>query len=252
MRKVVIRNGKKYLVTIPNTDPFCDGGGYYGGGSLVFGDRNQFVTASASATDFVLSTGSFTVEWFQYATDTPINSRIFTLGVWPTAEFGVSIENYQSAIRFFPWIDGGGNIPAIAHSASVTLPYTGSWNHFVLVRESGSYLQILQNGNVLRTFVGADAFVTANISSSLPIIVGSEGDNAGNTRFSGSITSFRLVKGTALYSGSYTVPTSPLTAVAGTVLLLAAWDPSNPYLDTSGTGKTIAGNSVSFSLANPF
>lgn len=255
-RRIIKRNGKTYLVTVPDRDPFCDSAGGYTGGSYYFsGSINQFLSipTPASSKDFVLSTGSFTVEWFQYALDVPVNDRIFTQGVWPTAEFGVSIENFGGGIKFFPWIDGGGNIPAIAHSQSVNLPYTRSWHHFAMARSSGSYLQLFQDGQVLRTFTTtADAFVSANISSSLPIFIGGEGDNSPNTTFEGYITNFRLVKGYALYSGSYTVPTSPLTVTPGTVLLLTAWDSSTYFGDQSGTNKTVTRNSVSWSNNTPF
>jgi hypothetical protein len=39
-------------------------------------------------------------------------------------------------------------------------------------------------------------------------------DDATNAAFVGAITNFRLVKGLAVYTGNFTVPTSALTATA--------------------------------------
>jgi hypothetical protein len=256
------KDGKIYIINVPDhddrlllSDIFGAAGnsvsqGGPSGGSFTFGAANQYLSISGS-TDFVLSTGSFTVEWFQYAIEGPTNDRVFTQGVWPTAEFGVSIENFSGVIRMFLWLDGLGNVDAIANSGSVNLPYLNTWHHFAVVRNSGSYIQLFQDGAAIRTTTSA-TYVNANISSSLPIIIGGEGDNVVATMFSGSITNFRLVKGYALYSQSYSVPTSPLTTIPGTVLLLPATDTTSMFTDYSGLGKTVVGNSVSWSVAAPF
>jgi hypothetical protein len=58
------------------------------------------------------------------------------------------------------------------------------------------------------------------ISASYPLGVGV---NLANTRnwFHGYVSNLRILKGTALYTSDFTVPTSPLTAVANTQLLLS-------------------------------
>jgi hypothetical protein len=253
------KDGKTYAVNIPvnsdnfywTVDPASSAGGSFGG-SFSFGGVNQFLSIAGN-TDFVLGTGSFTVEWYQYATSLPVNSRVFTQVVWPTAEFGVSIENYSGQVSEFLWLDGLGNTPAVANSASVTLPYLNTWHHFAIARSSGSYLQMFQDGVAIKTITDtSNVYITANISSSSPIIIGGEGDNAVTTRFSGSITNFRLVKGYALYSQSYSVSRTPLTAVAGTVLLLTSDNIGSYLVDSSGLNKTVTGNSVSWSIASPF
>lgn len=254
-RRVIISNGKKYIVTVPDMEGMDLGIGSAGGagGSLEFRSvALQWLSVPASDS-WNVYTGSFTVEWFQKAADVPVNDRIFTIGVWPTAELGVSIENFGGGIKIFPWMDGLGNVPAIAHSASVILPYTSSWHHFAIVRSSGSYFQILQDGVALRTFTSpSDVYINANISSALPLFIGGEGDNVANTMFSGSITSFRFVKGVALYSGSYTVPYMPLGTGTGTQLLLLAPTSESAVVDYSGLNKTVTQQAVSWSLTSPF
>jgi hypothetical protein len=50
-------------------------------------------------------------------------------------------------------------------------------------------------------------------------VVGNTNTFATNAAFVGYITNFRLVKGLAVYTGNFTVPTSALTAIAS----------ANPY-----------------------
>ena len=72
------------------------------------------------------------------------------------------------------------------------------------------------NGN--RVFSQVVASVGANVTA--PMWVGQYlGGSAG---LNGNMTDFRFVKGTAVYTGAtYTVPTSPLTAITNTSLLLS-------------------------------
>jgi len=232
----------------------------FAAGSLVFGSTGErYIAISQSlvnspSSSFVIGSGSFTVEWFQNAINLPANSRVFTQGVWPDAEFGVSIEDFAGQTRIFLWLDGAGNVPAIASSGSVTLPYLNTWHHFAVVRASGSYLQIFQDGVALSTITDkTDGYITASISSSLPLIIGGEGDNAALTVFSGSITNFRLTKD-ALYSQSYTVPTYPLEALTSSVLLLSATSQDTMFVDSSNGGNLILSGSsaVSWSVDSPF
>lgn len=253
MRQItVIRNGKKYRVNVPDggDGDLTNTGGP--GGSMTFGLTNQFLSI-AGGYSFIPRTGSYTVEWFQYAVENPTNDRIFTIGVWPTAELGVSIENFSGVVRMFLWEDGLGNVPAIANSASVRLPYTNSWHHFAVVRSSGSYIQMFQDGLAIKTITDkSSVYLNADISSSLPLIIGGEGDNITTTMFSGSLTDFRFTNGYALYSQSYTIPTMPIGIGPGTTLLLLAQGPSAISTDLSGLYQPVVKNSVSWSSAGPF
>ena len=148
---------------------------------------------------------------------------------------------------------GLGNTPAIANSASVTLPYLNTWHHFAVVRSSGSYIQMFQDGVATKTITDkSNVYLNADISSSLPLIIGGEGTNIANTSFSGSITDFRFTNGYALYSQSYTVPTMPIGIGTGTTLLLLAQGPAAVATDLSGLYQTVTQNSVSWSSASPF
>ena len=49
--------------------------------------------------------------------------------------------------------------------------------------------------------------------------IGNHTYSSGTYFFPGYISNVRVIKGTAIYTSGFTVPTSPLTAISGTVLL---------------------------------
>jgi len=244
-KRVIINKGKKYIV---NTVGWEDGV-FVEGGSLSFGAANQFLTITSSA-QWAPGTGSFTVEWWQYQISQPAFSRVFTVKSWPSAEIGVSIE---TGGNFYLWLDGLGNVPAVANSGSIRTPYLNTWTHFAVVRESGSFLQIFQNGTPIKTITDpANVYMMANINNTTSsFFIGGEGDNVVATRFSGSITNFRFVNGYAMYSGSFTSAYTPFPTL-GTTLLINADTNQAPYVyDNSGYNNPITQSSVSWSYSHP-
>ena len=72
----------------------------------------------------------------------------------------------------------------------------------------------------------------------------------GGITFKGQISNLRFVKGTAVYTGDFTAPTSKLTAITNTKLLTCQ---SNRFVDNSASGHTVtpAGNAA-VSAFGPF
>lgn len=256
------KNGKKFLITVAGydipRDPDLSGGGRgYNVGSVKMGaSANQYMYISGSS-NWMPGTDSFTIEWFQKHVYQTSFSRLFTIKTWPNAEIGVSIESAttgttDSNASLYLWLDGLGNIPAVANAAIINTPRLRQWDHFAITRKSGSYLQIFRNGVALRT-ITTPSYVTSNLNvNTSPMFIGSEGDGVVNTRFSGSITNFRFTKGYALYSSSYSVPSLPLEPVAGTTLLLKTDDNLSPFKDSSTTNTNVYGQSCIWTEDSPF
>lgn len=189
---------------------------------------NQYLNIAAS-TDWVMGTGDFTVEWFQYMRSQPANPRIFSIGSWPTAAWAVSIEagilnHWQAQDR-----------PAARFTTSLTAGgYLNQWIHFAICRINNT-TTVYKNG----TQIGASYGDTNNINNSTTIFaIGQESTLSSGSYFPGLITSFRICKGLGVYTGNFTRPTSKLGRTQS----------ANPY-GGSNTSTINAGSCVL--LLNP-
>jgi hypothetical protein len=119
-----------------------------------------------------------------------------------------------------------------------------AWNHCAFVRESNTVSLYLNGARVFTT-----TFSGTVTNSTSAVSVGA--DASGGQPLQGYISNARVVVGTALYSGStYTVPTTPLTAVSGTSLLTCQ---SNRFFDSSSTASAVtAFGNTSVQRFNPF
>jgi hypothetical protein len=120
---------------------------------------------------------------------------------------------------------------------------TNTWYHIAWVRDGSNNLSLYVNGLRDSTTAG----VSASLYTGNPII-GARND--GTTPYTGYISNFRVTN-TVVYSGTtYTVPTSQLTAIAGTTVLTCQ---SPTFVDNSSNRSAItaAGNSRP-SQTNPF
>lgn len=168
-----------------------------------FAGNNTSYVSYSGGSGFAVGTGDFTVEWFQYETDTNSFPRIFWYGSSPS--LGVSIEGGT----FYVWSPG---FTALKSGLS----QKNAWRHFALVRiSSRAYLYydgVLQNA-------GGTAY-TANITdTSSTFVVGAKVGGLSSEQFGGLMTSFRFCKGIGVYTGNFTVPTSQLGQTQG----------ANPY-----------------------
>ena len=175
------------------------------------GSSDTFNTAANAA--FGFGSGAFTLEAFVYPTTSQTDNWILATNDSGKLRLRVGSSGYLSF-----YTDTGA-----VSLASTTVVTVNAWNH-VAVCYDGTNLSLFQNGT--RT-----ATSTASVSngSSNSLYVGS--NTVGGSFWNGYISNARVLKGTALYSGTtYTVPTSPLTAITNTSLLTCQ---SNRFVDNS-------------------
>ena len=187
-------------VTTVAQSPFAGGGNSYSFTSSV----NSFIDTPASA-DWAVGTGDFTVEWFGYQTDTTQFQRVFSVGDYPSIKLGVSIESST----FYYWANNS------FRYSSAGATSTNTWYHWAVVRSSGT-TRVYRNGTLRGTSFADTNNITDNTTA---LYVGNTNTPATNAAWVGYITNFRFVKGLAVYTGNFTVPTSALTAEAS----------ANPY-----------------------
>lgn len=158
---------------------------------------NTASTPGVSGLNF--GTGDFTIEWFQYETD----SNAFPRPIWyanagtNTAYWGVSLEG-----TFYFWTPG---LNALATSVQLGT-YKNTWTHFAVVRASGQ-LRLYKNGTQVGTAVSNTVSMTT--TNGTLYVGGKPYGSLTSEQFGGSITSVRICN-IAVYTGSFTTPTSPL------------------------------------------
>ena len=207
------------------------------GNSVYFDGSGDRLTLSASA-NFEFGTGDFTIECWAY----PISfGNGFTLYI-----------NYNN---------GGGGVPRFGFSLNSTgltvdttsglaLTFTGSttvntnqWYHCAVTR-SGSTFRTFINGSLVSTATSSATYTPTGH----PVNIGDYPDDF--TTGYGYISNLRVVKGTAVYTSTFTPPTAPLTAIANTSLLTCQ---SPTIVDNSLNALTITVNGGASVVANgPF
>ena len=219
------------------------------GGSIELGSTTSYIGTSGLT---ALGTGPGTYEcWFYIISSVGNNSFLNTRTGGSTVSSGFVL--YFGTNRY--------NIAAsnnVVNAAGTVI--LNAWNHVAItftsgVRFSGGH-KLWVNGTSIATF-SIDVAQTVNTQ----LYIG--GISYGG--FIGYFSNFRYVRGVQVYTGTFTPPTSPLTATqsAGanisaitegqTQLLLNTADSGSYLTDTSGYGRTMTpSGSISFNSANPF
>jgi hypothetical protein len=198
-------------------------------GSMQFwGSAGSDILLPASA-DFLFD-GPFTIEWWHKQIAPGSFPRVFAIGDYPSTPLGVSLEG-----AFYLWASG-------AH------PLGGpgaldAWNHHAICRQSDNTVTHYLNG----AYQGGFSQPGLIGSSTIPLRIGSELTQSTGNSFPGFITNFHVVKGYAKYMTSFSPPTSPIPATAGTVLLLWNENANTIAIDGSGSGRTVTVGNVGWS-----
>ena len=207
---------------------------YGGNWSTSFSDSAGDYLEISSSTAFALGTGDFTIEaWiypFSYG-GSVAGTAIFGTTAGSGTGYSLNLGESQDRMRILSnasgtWADN------LVVSAGGGAPLH-TWSHIAWVR-SGNSMTIYKNGVSVATMSGVSGY---NFTSP-----GNKGFigfwwDGGTTRyFNGYISNLRVVKGTALYTTTFTPSTTPLTAVANTSLLTCQ---DNRFIDDSPNNFTI-------------
>ncbi len=170
------------------------------GGSGFFGTPSGTVSNLAISPAGLSSMSTWTMEFWAYNSPASWTDHA-VLGPWGPNLIRDSGNNLEV------YLAGGQRFGSIAWRKN-------QWNHVALSNDNTS-LRLYVNG----TLVNTTTSTTINLST---MVIGSEQtNNVSNDKWNGYITDFRVINGTALYSGStITVPTTPLAAITNTSLLL--------------------------------
>jgi hypothetical protein len=177
------------------------------GGSAYFDGSGDSLTIPDNSV-LKMETGNFTIEAWVYLSSTTRDQYIISKGT-------------GGSNGYVLWSPSGGTL-RFTYGASTNITTTTTissnvWTHVAIVREGTgtNQFKLYING-----VASATSTVTYNFNDTNIQRIGDGRTGSAVSPFLGFISNLRIVKGTAVYTANFTPPTSPLTAIANTSLLL--------------------------------
>jgi hypothetical protein len=127
------------------------------------------------------------------------------------------------------------------------------WQHVAVVGNGGAdgsrNVKVYINGELKLTRT-ANYDITQTSSA---LRIGNQTNaSVANGNYAGLLTNFRWVIDTQVYTGNFSPPTEPLTAISGTQLLLLASNSASLLIDSSSANRSPTNTGVTFSTSTPF
>jgi hypothetical protein len=222
----VFRQVKRTIGSTNPINPTAKYSAFFNNGS------NTFLSIPASSS-LTLGTNNHTIEFWMYQISRGQYDVPFAYG---------KMNPQTATTNYYINCGSGGFGLAIGNGAGGwAVQITGAarslneWHHYAIVR-NGNTFTVYDNG----TSVGS---VTASINIPAQgdvFRVGSDGEGYGI--INGYISNFRLVNGTAVYTSNFTPPTSPLTAIPNTQILIQGITDRSPnaFTLTNNGGVTLS------------
>jgi hypothetical protein len=212
----VTKNGD---VSVQRFSPFSPSAAYSLstiGGSAYFDGSDNLSISNSSNFNLV---SDFTIECWSYASsvvsgEAPMFGKRASNLVYSQIIFGLNVSGGVNKL-FLIGTTSSGSWNIAFTNGSITLP-VGQWNHIAIVR-SGTTLKTYVNGVADSTWTGVSGAFFTNTDA---MTIGVSTTNGTGGYYTGYISNFRFVNGTALYTAAFTPPTAPLTATSNTQLLL--------------------------------
>ena len=207
--QILASNGANaYWASVPNFN-------YNFAYSAQFNGSSTYLSL-ASNTAFNFGTSDATVEFWFNSPGTSSNYPGIISGVDYNlaGSSGIRFDNLAAKGKIFMYINGtGGGDPIITSTSTIAY---NTWAHIAIVRQ-GTSLKLYLNG-ALDTSVTIGGSVNWNLANGGTRIGRGYDVDTTNAYYPGYISNLRVVKGVAVYTGAFTVPSSPLqtSQAAGT------------------------------------
>lgn len=177
------------------------------GGSGYFSGTSQYLSAGSAGSALAFGTGDFTIEGWVYPTAIKLqriyDGRDGSNGFFPTLG--------MLASGAFSYFNNG-----LTRITGSTIAKVNNWYHIAICRSGTSTRMFINGVQEGITYSDSSNYITT-VSSPY---IGIDGITLGTVTWAGYISDLRALKGTALYTTTFTPPTAPLTAITNTSLLL--------------------------------
>jgi len=210
-------------VKITRFNPFGANGASYSAstnsGSIYFNNTIAQCLDLGASTNLALGSGDFTVELWVYPL--ALNAATNVLLDWREASGAPSntpvltLSSDNTPVFYF-------TVGGSSFSGSTIVPLN-AWSHLSVVR-SGSTVTMYLNGVSIGTATNSQNLLNGKFYVNNSYV-------GGNYNLNGYISNVRILKGTALYTSAFTPPTTPLTAITNTQLLLLS--ANSKFLDST-------------------
>ena len=213
-------------------------------GSTYFDGSTGYLTLGGQS-QFAFGTNPFTIELWVYITVYSATSGV----IWDSRTLGSGAPAGYLGINFSP----SGNLRmfnagTLLITSSSTVPLN-SWAHISISRDSGNNNRMFINGQQVGSTVDSTSW--SNGTNRPTIGTDGNGPLSAGYIFNGYMSNLRVVNGTAVYTGTFTVSTVQLTTITNTVLLTSQY--SNSLADLSTASNVISATGVAVpSLRTPF
>ena len=183
-------------------------------GSIYFNGSTDYLTTPSSSA-FALGSSNFTIEFWMNISSFPDNSaRIYanaTGSNWAANKWTLHCDHPSNDSKLSFW-DYNYSSSSMLLAGTTTLSFN-TWYHVAIVRNSNSFAMYLNGAlEATNTYSGSMDSGGATISQI--------GGNVSAELYHGYISNFRVINNTAQYTSAFTTPTTPLTAITNTSLLL--------------------------------
>jgi hypothetical protein len=193
--------------TITSFNPLPPTASYSGatyGGTMYLDGTGDYLSIPDNDAWFY-GTGDFTIETWIY----PLSDGRF-YSQFANGLSQIWFRRYLGALNF--QVNSSSVLIALTTSATLQL---NVWTHVAVVR----------NGNVFTIYMNGVSSATSTVSITLPNLAANlliSSYDGTNENITGYLSNYRIVKGTAVYTSTFTPPTAPVTAITNTQLLLNA------------------------------
>jgi len=198
----------------------------------------------SASSNFDFGTGDFTIEWWQWWEEDTSSYHTF-LDINYISSPNILVQTNGSDRKYIVYTNGSSTTMTESTEAD-----RHKWHHYAVVRNgSGSNnVKIYRDGQVTAQMTNTGSI--GNSSAQCNLLW--ESNQSTYFMNNGFFADIRFVKGTAVYTSTFTPPTEPLTKITGTTFMTGV----KPYIDDisheNSRITSFAGTDVRSAKTHPF
>ena len=204
-------------------------------GSMTFNDTDSYLISTSN--DYVLGTNDFTVEAF-FKASTASNAYTGIVSQRQIGNYNVSI-NLQNANTSEPLIEFTSGVVSSTYTASNSV-----WYHVSISRTGGTSSYFI-NGNLVNEVADTTDYTISDL------VVGRYYTSYNDYYFNGIISNVRVINGTGLYTGTFSVPEVQLSATYSNTKFLINSQQTTPTADVSGLLHSVTASNIGWTSSLP-